>query len=237
MNAMNEELSFKKVFVLLGIWTFCATGCLNHQNIWSNGGLGVHLAQVEDGVIIKEVAPTFNNPDAALLKGDFIVRVNDTDVSNWTKEAILDAIEGPAGSYVTVTVNRKGTLITLEIERILQKDVQRRTLYSVLKPTAEPTQPSVATSVAAPASSTAAKTTDAEDSGKRETPSSDSDGRSLKKDIATTDAKQNAQDPSDSGKPGAAPNSKNVSDDVSTDAETAPVDENTSQNPSDTDAS
>ena len=109
------------------------SGCINPQSRWSNGGLGIRLAQVEDGTVIKDIAPTFDNPDAALKKGDYIIKVDGQDVGNLPKEAILDIISGPVGGTVVVTVLRKKQLITLEIERILQNKAERRTLYSVIQ--------------------------------------------------------------------------------------------------------
>ena len=109
----------------------CQAGCLNYQNKWSTGGLGLQLAQVEDGVVIKDIAPTFSNADAALKTGDYIVSVDGTDVSNLPKEAIADLITGPVGGLVTITVLRNGELVSFEIERIIQKDAPRRTLHSV----------------------------------------------------------------------------------------------------------
>ncbi len=138
---MIKKISKKSIMILLISCSLALSGCLNFQSRWSTGGLGIQLAQVEDGVLIKDIAPTFNNEDAALLKGDYIIMVDGENVTGQKKEEILDAISGPVGSTVTITVLRQGKLVTLEIERILLKNADRKTLYSVARPTAVMAKP------------------------------------------------------------------------------------------------
>lgn len=145
MGVMIKNISKKSIMILLISCSLAFSGCLNFQSRWSTGGLGIQLAQVEDGVLIKDIAPTFDNENAALLKGDYIIMVDGENVAKQKKEEILDAISGPVGSTVTITVLRQGKLVTLEIERILQKNAGRKTLYSVARPTAVQAEPEKAT--------------------------------------------------------------------------------------------
>jgi len=160
--------------ILLISCSLALSGCLNFQSRWSTGGLGIQLAQVEDGVLIKDIAPTFDNEGAALLKGDYIIMVDGENVTGQKKEEILDAISGPVGSTVTITVLRQGKLVTLEIERILLKNADRKTLYSVARPTAvmaEPEKPADASgeSPEAPPSEWKSDNTDREKSDSEST--------------------------------------------------------------------
>ncbi|MBN2717171.1 MAG: PDZ domain-containing protein [Deltaproteobacteria bacterium] len=137
-----------------------ASGCINPQSKWRSGGLGIQLAQVEDGVVIKEIAPSFDNPEAKLLTGDYVVQVDGQNVANLPKEAILDIISGPVGSAVVVTVLRDGRMVTLEIERILLTNAKKRTLYSVERTQIAPEQPTNSNVLPSSAPTAAAQPTD-----------------------------------------------------------------------------
>lgn len=134
MNYTNNTLKYisQITYSALALSILISQGCLNYQGRWT-GGVGIILAQIEDGVVIKETKSPFASQEAALLPGDMIVRVDESDVSNWPKENILNAISGPVGATVTITVLRNQKPITLEIERIMHKDAGKKTLNSILK--------------------------------------------------------------------------------------------------------
>ncbi|MBN2343963.1 MAG: PDZ domain-containing protein [Deltaproteobacteria bacterium] len=129
MTYMNNKIINSILVICFTFGSLFASGCLNYQNRWT-GGLGLVLAQVEDGVVIKEITPTFQSEADALLPGDMILKVDGNDVSAYPKEAIVEAITGPVGGLVSVTVLRSGDVITFEIERIMLKNASEKTLYS-----------------------------------------------------------------------------------------------------------
>lgn len=108
--------------------------------------MGLTLAQIEDGVVIKDIAPSFQSKDDALVAGDMIVAVDGKDVSTWPKEAILEEISGPVGGTVSISVSRKDRVLIFEVERIMLKNADSKTLRSVQQKHTQQVEPKLETS-------------------------------------------------------------------------------------------
>jgi carboxyl-terminal processing protease len=67
-------------------------------------GIGVEI-QMKDGHVVI-VAPLDDSParSAGLRSGDFILKVNQQDISDWPLSKVADAITGPTGTRVKLTI-------------------------------------------------------------------------------------------------------------------------------------
>jgi C-terminal processing protease CtpA/Prc len=108
------------------------TGCLHPQNSWSRGTIGAVIAKGEDGIVVKKMHTTFKDKSAALLPGDQFVSIDGTDVKLAGLYEVSEALSGPVGVPVTVTVLRDGTEYTFEIERILLSREKKQKLDSTV---------------------------------------------------------------------------------------------------------
>ena len=72
------------------------------------GGLGIEVA-MEAGVI-KVISPIDDTPAsrAGLKAGDYIVKINDTQVQGKSLMDAVDLMRGPVGSSIEITVRRRG---------------------------------------------------------------------------------------------------------------------------------
>ena len=72
------------------------------------GGLGIEVG-MEVGVV-KVISPIDNTPasKAGLKAGDYIVKIEDTQVQGKTLMEAVDLMRGPVGSSIKITVRRKG---------------------------------------------------------------------------------------------------------------------------------
>ena len=72
------------------------------------GGLGIEVG-MESGVV-KVISPIDNTPAsrAGLKAGDYIVKINDTQVQGKTLSEAVDLMRGPVGSGIELTVRRRG---------------------------------------------------------------------------------------------------------------------------------
>ncbi len=82
-------------------------------------GIGIELT-IQDG-ILKVISPLEDTPafKAGIKPNDLIIKVDNKLVSNMTLQEAIDNIKGKQGSFVTLTIIRKGT------DKPLIKDVQR----------------------------------------------------------------------------------------------------------------
>jgi carboxyl-terminal processing protease len=72
------------------------------------GGLGIEVG-MEAGVV-KVITPIDNTPasKAGLKAGDYIVKINDTQVQGKSLTEAVDLMRGPVGSSIEITVRRRG---------------------------------------------------------------------------------------------------------------------------------
>ncbi len=72
------------------------------------GGLGIEVG-MEAGVV-KVISPIDDTPasKAGLKAGDYIVKINDTQVQGKSLSEAVDLIRGPVGSSIELTVRRRG---------------------------------------------------------------------------------------------------------------------------------
>ena len=83
------------------------------------GGLGIEVS-MEAGVV-KVISPIDDTPasKAGLKAGDYIVKINDTQVQGKSLSEAVDLMRGPVGSSIELTVRRRGEkkALTLNITR------------------------------------------------------------------------------------------------------------------------
>jgi len=72
------------------------------------GGLGIEVS-MEAGVV-KVISPIDNTPasKAGLKAGDYIVKINDTQVQGKSLTQAVELMRGPVGSSIEITVRRRG---------------------------------------------------------------------------------------------------------------------------------
>ena len=72
------------------------------------GGLGIEVG-MEAGVV-KVISPIDNTPasKAGLKAGDYIVKINDTQVQGKSLTQAVELMRGPVGSSIEITVRRRG---------------------------------------------------------------------------------------------------------------------------------
>ncbi|MDA7465871.1 S41 family peptidase [Candidatus Pelagibacter ubique] len=88
------------------------------------GGLGIEVG-MEAGVV-KVISPIDNTPasKAGLKAGDYIVKINNTQVQGKTLMQAVDLMRGPVGSSIEITVRRRGVkkalifIITREVIQV-----------------------------------------------------------------------------------------------------------------------
>ena len=96
------------------------------------GGLGIEVS-MESGVV-KVISPIDDTPasKAGIKAGDFIVKINDSQVQGKTLSEAVDLMRGPVGSSIELTVRRRGekkALIFNIIREIIQiKSVKAETI-------------------------------------------------------------------------------------------------------------
>ena len=83
------------------------------------GGLGIEVS-MESGVV-KVISPIDDTPAsrAGIKAGDYIVKINDTQVQGKTLSEAVDLMRGPVGSGIELTIRRRGEkkAITFNIVR------------------------------------------------------------------------------------------------------------------------
>ena len=83
------------------------------------GGLGIEVG-MESGVV-KVISPIDDTPAsrAGIKAGDYIVKIEDTQVQGKTLSEAVDLMRGPVGSSIELTVRRKG------VKKALKFDIKR----------------------------------------------------------------------------------------------------------------
>jgi carboxyl-terminal processing protease len=80
------------------------------------GGLGIDVT-IENGVL-KVIAPIDNMPAerAGVLAGDAITALDGQPIKDWTIDQAVERMRGPAGSSITLTIDRKGAAQPLALK-------------------------------------------------------------------------------------------------------------------------
>ena len=87
------------------------------------GGLGIEVG-MEHGVV-KVISPIDNTPAsrAGVKAGDYIIKINDTQVQGKTLFQAVDLMRGPVGSAIEITIRRKGVKKSI-VFNIIRKIIQ-----------------------------------------------------------------------------------------------------------------
>src|SRR5210317_20023 len=95
------------------------------------GGLGIEVG-MEAGVV-KVISPIDNTPasKAGLKAGDYIVKINDTQVQGKSLTQAVELMRGPVGSSIEITVRRRGEKKAL-IFNITREVIQVQSVKSEL---------------------------------------------------------------------------------------------------------
>ena len=95
------------------------------------GGLGIEVG-MEAGVV-KVISPIDNTPasKAGLKAGDYIVKINNTQVQGKSLMEAVDLMRGPIGSSIEITVRRRGVKKAL-IFNIMREVIQVQSVKSEL---------------------------------------------------------------------------------------------------------
>ena len=93
------------------------------------GGLGIEVS-MESGVV-KVISPLDDSPayEAGVKAGDYIVKINDTQVQGKTLSEAVEIMRGPVGSDIEITVRRRGVKKAL-VFSITRKIIKIRSVKS-----------------------------------------------------------------------------------------------------------
>ena len=82
-------------------------------------GVGITIQKQEGniGLLILDVTEGSPAEEAGLQMEDLLIRVEDTDVRELDSEAVRDLVRGKEGTFVNMTVMRKGETLTFSVER------------------------------------------------------------------------------------------------------------------------
>ena len=80
------------------------------------GGLGIEIAM--EGGVVKVIAPIADTPaeKVGIKAGDYIVKINETQVQGKSLMEAVKLMRGPVGSSITLTIRRKGIKKSLSFE-------------------------------------------------------------------------------------------------------------------------
>jgi hypothetical protein len=82
-------------------------------------GIGVALATRGDGLVVTTVAPGGGAAEAGLAEGDLIVAVNGEPVADLGFGGSVDAIRGPEGTFVVLSIRRGDAALDVRVPRRL----------------------------------------------------------------------------------------------------------------------
>ena len=82
-------------------------------------GVGMTIQATEDGsgFLILDVVPEGPAEEAGIRVKDLLIRVEDTDVRTLTAGEVRNLVKGEEGTYVSLTILRRGTNETISVQR------------------------------------------------------------------------------------------------------------------------
>lgn len=78
------------------------------QMTGSFAGIGVYISAAQEGALINDIIDDSPAHDQGLQRGDVIVAINGKATAGMKLEDISNAVRGPEGSQVTITIRRNG---------------------------------------------------------------------------------------------------------------------------------
>ncbi len=94
-------------------------------------GIGAYISRQEEGIsVITGTIPDSPAEEVGLMDGDIIRKVDGESVDGWEQTEIVARIKGEEGSYVTLTLERDGKLLDVEVQR---REVKNQTVSSQMK--------------------------------------------------------------------------------------------------------
>ena len=86
-------------------------------NAYVGIGITIQVKEENQGFVITQVNPNGPAYEAGMLAGDVIVGVEDTDVRGMVMDDVAVMVKGEEGTFVSITVEREGSPMTLSVER------------------------------------------------------------------------------------------------------------------------
>ncbi len=86
-------------------------------NAYVGVGITIQVQEDDSGFLIMAVTAGGPAEEAGLQVGDLLIMVKDQDVRGMTTESVRDLVRGEEGTFVSLTVLRKGDPVTLSVER------------------------------------------------------------------------------------------------------------------------
>ena len=108
-----------RLIVLMGLLISILTiGCAASYNQWE-GSLDAQFAYREsEGIIfVHEVKPDTFSQEAGLKPGDLLIAIDKQEMKGATLKQFLNALRGPVGTTVVLTIQRGEETFDLPVER------------------------------------------------------------------------------------------------------------------------
>ena len=86
-------------------------------NAYVGIGITIQVKDENQGFVITQVNPNGPAYEAGMLAGDVIVGVENTDVRGMVMDDVAAMVKGEEGTFVSITVEREGSPVTLSVER------------------------------------------------------------------------------------------------------------------------
>ena len=86
-------------------------------NAYVGIGITIQVKEENQGFVITQVNPNGPAYEAGFLAGDVIVGVENTDVRGMVMDDVAAMVKGEEGTFVSITVEREGSPVTLSVER------------------------------------------------------------------------------------------------------------------------
>ena len=87
------------------------------------GGIGVEIAPVAEGVVVKRVLPDTPACAAGVKVGDVITDVDSKPMHGLKLPEVVDRLRGPVGSEVALILSRKGQAEPLKM-KLVRKEIR-----------------------------------------------------------------------------------------------------------------
>ena len=86
-------------------------------NAYVGVGITIQLTEEKEGFLITDVAEGGPAEEAGLETEDLVIAVEDQDIREMTTAEVRDLVRGEGGTFVSLTVMRKGETMTFSVER------------------------------------------------------------------------------------------------------------------------